>query len=567
MGETGSDISPTITTDPDLPTQESSLSSEETLSLLSRLLDSKLDKKFADFMRGLEQKELATNTEIKKLKIEAKASGTFQFKDKSPPGWTAVEEYQSDELADDSEDEKKLRSAERRTLTKLRVRKQNRSTAQLLKFSQEASLVAGSSLHRSASQPFRPQQFPQQPFRPQSFRSRQPQPSDKCFACGQFGHWANSPFAQTTAALTTTEPRHAWPALPSTSSGTLSRLGTDEYFNAVVDPYSQSAGIDERDLPECSYEDYLECSESVIVKGRLRINVKFWESIGASQFILGVIKEGYKIPFYYTPTPVYLQNNKSALQNSDFVLSAITEILKVGSVMECIVPPVVINPLSVSIQPNGKKRLILDLRHINFFVKKSKIKFEHAKSFLQCLLARPCAWACTFDVKSGYHHIKIFVSDQQFLGFAWVFEGITKYFQFTVIPFGLSVGPYIFSEVMRPLGKYWRSKAISIVVYLDDGISAAQSFSKCEEYSLVVRSDLFQSRFVPNKDKCQWVPIQVICWLGIFWDFKNNSMFIPLEEISEIFDEEVKIMSCKSVSARNLARVTGRIISNFFYHE
>ena len=111
--------------------------------------------------------------------------------------------------------------------------------------------------------------------------------------------------------------------------------------------------------------------------------------------------------------------------------------------------------------------------------------------------------------------------------------------------------------------KYWRSEAISIVVYLDNGISAAQSFSKCEEHSLVVGSDLFQSGFVPNKDKCQWVPIQVICLMGIFWDFKNNSMFIPLEKISGIFDEMVKIISCKSVSARNLASVTGRIILNF----
>ena len=69
---------------------------------------------------------------------------------------------------------------------------------------------------------------------------------------------------------------------------------------------------------------------------------------------------------------------------------------------------------------------------------------------------------------------------------------------------------------MIPSAKYWRSNAISIVAYLDDGISAAQRFSKCEEHSLPVKSDLFKSRFVPNKDKCQWVPIQVICWLGIF---------------------------------------------------
>ena len=119
------------------------------------------------------------------------------------------------------------------------------------------------------------------------------------------------------------------------------------------------------------------------------------------------------------------------------------------------------------------------------------------------MIARPCAWACSFDIKSGYHHIEIFESDQQFLGYAWVFEAVTKYFKFTVLPFGLSVGPYIFSKVMRPLVKYWRSKAISIVAYLDDGISAAQSFSKCEEHPLLVMSDLFKSRFVANKDKCQ----------------------------------------------------------------
>ena len=120
--------------------------------------------------------------------------------------------------------------------------------------------------------------------------------------------------------------------------------------------HDQTVGIEERDLLERSYEDYLEGSESVIAKGRLRVNVDFWESIGASQFILIVIKDGYKMPFYYTPTTVILHNNKSALQNSDFILSAITELFKVDSVVECPFPPVVVNPLSVSIQPNRKKR-------------------------------------------------------------------------------------------------------------------------------------------------------------------------------------------------------------------
>ena len=158
------------------------------------------------------------NTQLENAKtLLNKRNKVIRFADKSPAGWTAVEEYEPDELADDSDEEKKLRSAERRALTKLRARKQNRSSAQNRKFSQDPSLVAGSSLHRATAQPFRPQQFPEQPFRPQSFRSRQPQPSDKCFSCGQFGHRANSPFCPNYSRLYSNR------ALPSTSSAMASK--------------------------------------------------------------------------------------------------------------------------------------------------------------------------------------------------------------------------------------------------------------------------------------------------------------------------------------------------------
>ena len=74
MGETGSDL-PQLNSN-----QESGLSGEETVNLISCLLDSRFDKKFTEFQHGLQQKELATSSQIKKLKTEVKGANGFQFK-------------------------------------------------------------------------------------------------------------------------------------------------------------------------------------------------------------------------------------------------------------------------------------------------------------------------------------------------------------------------------------------------------------------------------------------------------------------------------------------------------
>ena len=57
----------------------------------------------------------------------------------------------------------------------------------------------------------------------------------------------------------------------------------------------------------------------------------------------------------------------------------------------------------------------------------------------------------TFDLKSGYHHIEIFPDHRQYLGFSWRFDFGVKYFVFSVLPFGLSSAPYIFTKLVRAL--------------------------------------------------------------------------------------------------------------------
>ena len=215
-------------------------------------------------------------------------------------------------------DKKKLRFAERRALSKIRPRKQSRSSGQTRKFQQDCdgsrgtrvlliapllSLFATSHLLNSTFGCIRVLEH-------HSLQTN-------ALPAGSLGTGQTPLSILATATPTATGPCQLPQPLPLPNEGTLERPGTDEYCNAV-DPISNFVGIEETDLLEHSYVDYFECSESVIVKGRLRANVQFWESIGASHFVLSVITEGYKIPFYYTPTSVFLTNNKSALLHANF---------------------------------------------------------------------------------------------------------------------------------------------------------------------------------------------------------------------------------------------------------
>ena len=230
--------------------------------------------------------------------------------------------------------------------------------------------------------------------------------------------------------------------------------------------------------------------------------------------------------------------------------------------MELNGPPDVVNPLSVSIQPNGKKRLILDLRYINNFLIKQKFKYEDWKIALSYF--QKGFFMITFDLKSGHHHIEIHPDHQRFLGFAWKFPGedSMRYFVFTVLPFGLSSAPYIFTKCLKPLEKYWRFNGVNIALFLDDGWLIDSDHDTCTVLATNVWSDLRKSGFITNDEKSQWCPSQVIEWLGIVWDTINGTISISDRRENSIAKSIDKILfSDRLVSARELASLVGKVIS------
>ena len=141
-------------------------------------------------------KSAAQKSQLEKVKFELEEGEKLLLErkkhillaDKSESGWFTVEEYKKHDLAQNSDDEKRIFSAERRARSTLSTLKKKRSSS--FAASRRSSLVRQSAPVTSlASSQLQPQAI--QSLVPSSFTIRRPN-MGSCFACGKPGHWCST---------------------------------------------------------------------------------------------------------------------------------------------------------------------------------------------------------------------------------------------------------------------------------------------------------------------------------------------------------------------------------------
>ena len=71
----------------------------------------------------------ATKAVTNMIEDPQKRNKLIKIADKSPAGWNTIQEYLSDDLASDSEDNKKLKATEGRALRKQKIKVKNNSVS------------------------------------------------------------------------------------------------------------------------------------------------------------------------------------------------------------------------------------------------------------------------------------------------------------------------------------------------------------------------------------------------------------------------------------------------------
>ena len=200
-------------------------------------------------------------------------------------------------------------------------------------------------------------------------------------------------------------------------------------------------------------------------------------------------------------------------------------------------------------------RPILDLRGLNKYLKVFKFKMLTTAALLRSV--RPGDYWTSVDLRDAYFHVNVYPAHRKFLRFG--FEG--RVFEYTVLPFGLSLSPRVFVKVTQAAIAPLRQQGIRLSTYLDDWLISAASSDEVTRHTNVVVSHLTTLGFNINYDKSMLIPSQQTTFLGISLDSVQMRARLSQERIDSVLACVTSFQVNQRVTYRRCLQATGLMAS------
>ena len=286
---------------------------------------------------------------------------------------------------------------------------------------------------------------------------------------------------------------------------------------------------------------------------------KFWESwlnLGAGPKVVQILKEGYTLPFQVRPkltrSPTVISCYVNPQRNS-YLLEALHQLIDKNAVEQ------VMNKTSLSFfnrlflvpKPNNTWRLILDLSHLNPFLKTEKFKMETPETIRTSLQGGE--WVTSIDFKDAYFHMPIQEQSRKYLRFH--VQGQT--YQFKALPFGLSTAPSEFTVVAKEVKLMATFEGIRIHQYLDDWLVRAGSHQVCLRHTQHLVKICQDLGWLVNLDKSELEPKQIFDFVGYQFDLKVGRVRPTPDRWHSLQEKIVKILDQPTCPVRQFMSLIG----------
>ncbi|KAJ1198544.1 hypothetical protein NDU88_002383 [Pleurodeles waltl] len=198
----------------------------------------------------------------------------------------------------------------------------------------------------------------------------------------------------------------------------------------------------------------------------------------------------------------------------------------------------------------------LDLRDLNYFLKKEKFKMLTLAQVLSAL--DPEDWMVVLNLQYAYFHIPILPAHSRYLRFVVGHE----HFQFTVLPFGLTSDLRVFTKVMAVVAAHLRRLGVSILPYLDDWLLKAPSPQTVVSHLQTTANLLLhQLGYTINVPKSHLTPSQMPPFIGAVLDTVRFRAYSPQKRVQDIQAMIPIFQPWSWVSGRPTLRLLGLLAS------
>ena len=166
------------------------------------------------------------------------------------------------------------------------------------------------------------------------------------------------------------------------------------------------------------------------------------------------------------------------------------------------------------------------------------------------------------DSKSFYYHLAIAPEHQQFLGIATDLDGGSRrYYQYSVLPFGLAPAAAIMTRLVKPLIAYLSSLGIRVTIYLDDAkVNASSKTLAWQHYQKTI--EVFSNAgFVISAEKSDSFSdiSQQKLYLGFIMCSSRMVALASKDKLCTVMTDVSSLLAHSRAGIKDLAKVTGRI--------
>lgn len=281
-----------------------------------------------------------------------------------------------------------------------------------------------------------------------------------------------------------------------------------------------------------------------------------WHNITKDKFVLDAIA-GFKLPFIQIPIQTYEPTNPKFSENESLIIDdCIKKLLITGAVVKSDEESdQFISTIFTVPKPDGSRRPIINLRKLNEYLESYHFKMENIR--IAGELVSKGSFMAVIDCQDAYHSISIEKSFQKYLKFRW--RGTL--YKYTVVPFGLSVAPRLYTKLNKPIVAYLRSNGVLVVSYLDDMLVLGRAYDECMSSLRKVMSLLETLGFKINVEKSQLIPSQVVRYLGFIINSSTMTLSLPEEKCNRVISKCDKTVNSSQITIRELAELIGTLIA------